>query len=278
MIFYTFMKYSNTLADLNRVLFYTAPASCSPTPYQISPGIQLLEIILDGVVYFEIDHVKHPCRRGTIFWHIAGDHTICETTRDEPYRCLVLRFNCLQDQRIAPHVSFWRSSDAALEEFVNTTYQVFSANQHDPEAVNLLSCSCASELLLHTKKLIPLHPAAPVPIEDDREILLLRSILNYIENNLAEDLSVNNLSNHLKIPRNRIFELFKTQLQQTPHSFVQEKRLQHARALLESSHAGLKEIAGACGFEYMEVFHRNFSKRFGVTPKQYRNNLSPYQD
>ena len=50
------MKYSDVLTDLNRVLFYTAPANCSPIPYQISSGIQLLEVILDGVVYFEIDH------------------------------------------------------------------------------------------------------------------------------------------------------------------------------------------------------------------------------
>ena len=101
------MKYSDTLTVLNRLLFYTAPSSHSPTPYQISPGIQLVEIIVDGVVYFEVDRVKRPCRRGTIFWHIAGDHTISETTREEPYRCLVMRFKALQDQRIAPQ--HWKS-------------------------------------------------------------------------------------------------------------------------------------------------------------------------
>ena len=131
---------------------------------------------------------------------------------------------------------------------------------------------------MHAKKLIPLHPNAPVPIENDPEILLLRNILKYIENNLSEDLSVKTLANHLKIPRNRLFDLFKKQLQQTPHSFVQEKRLQRARTMLESSNATLKEIADACGFEFMEVFHRNFIKRFGTTPKQYRNNQSPYHD
>ncbi len=271
------MKYPDILTDLSRISFYTAPASHSPEPFQISPGVQLVEVILSGVVYFEVNQIKRLCRRGTIFWHIAGDSTIYETTREEPYTCLVLHFRCSQDQRIAPRVSFWRGSDSALDEFAKTVYNSFVDCRNEPSA-EILYKYCANELLMHTYKIAALHANAPVPLASAGEHLLLRNILNYIENNLAGDLSVKTLAAALKIPRNKLFALFKTELQQSPHDYILQKRLQHACTLLESSNTTLKEIAAVCGFEYMEVFHRNFVKYFNETPQNYRKSHAPYRE
>lgn len=269
---------SDFFSELNKVSFYTAPSTHSPTPFQISAGLQVVEIITSGDVYFEINSLKRPFRRGTIFWHIAGDHTICETTREDPYRCLVLVFKCQEDRRVVPRVSFWRGSDASLEEFSLTVYNTVLENQNSAEALAMLCRYCASNLLMHANKLIPLHPKAPVPQDSSSDQMLMRSVLNYIGGNLAEDLSINTLSTVLKLPRNRIFALFQEHLQQTPHGYILEKRLQHARSLLESSSVAIKEVAAACGFEHVEVFHRCFVKHFNETPKAYRHNHSPYRN
>ena len=49
-----------------------------------------------------------------------------------------------------------------------------------------------------------------------------------------------------------------------------QKRMELARRKLGETNLPLKEIAGSCGFERIEVFHRVFLKYVGSTPKHYR--------
>jgi AraC-like DNA-binding protein len=272
------MQFSNNINTLNTLMFYSAPASHSPQPYQIPEGCQLVELITDGVVFFEIDGIKRPCRRGTIFWHIAGDYTIHETTREEPYHCLVFKFKTTDNLRSAPRVSFWRGSNDALSEFTATVHSSFSNCAERPEALQILSNYCAAELLMHARSLNNLHARAPLPLDDVPDQRILRDALLFLEKNLSENISIDQLAEEMKIPRNKLFALFRGQLHQTPYQWLQARRLQQARHWLESSTLPIKEIAAACGFEHTEVFHRCFVKNFGETPKKYRQNHSPYRN
>ena len=80
------------LSGLERIVFYAAPSDFSPTPYTIPENVQLVELLTGGVVFFDDGSGMRPYRRGTFFWHVPGDKTICQTTREEPYRCEVFRF------------------------------------------------------------------------------------------------------------------------------------------------------------------------------------------
>jgi len=272
------MLIGHGLESLKKIVFYAAPSEYSPTPYTIPEGVQLVEVLTAGVVFFDVDGVQRTCRRGTIFWHLPGDKTICQTTRKEPYRCMVFHFRSSAVSRTLPRVSTWRSSDQSLDEFLNTAHRVFFNLDKFPEQRPILENYCASELIMHALQLKDRSPYAPQCIDGDDTEKLLASIIATVERTPELLPNTQAMCDILKIPRNKLFALFKEKLQTTPHQWLREKQLQHARSLLESTPLAIKEIAGMCGFEHVEVFHRCFSKHFGETPKNYRINHFAYQD
>lgn len=57
---------------------------------------------------------------------------------------------------------------------------------------------------------------------------------------------------------------------QTPSEYVNELRLSYAANLLTSSNLNTTEICYECGFQNVSWFYSEFTKRFGVTPGQYK--------
>ena len=272
------MIFAENLLNLKRVMLYAAPAEHSPTPVTIPANRQLVEVITGGVVYFSSGGERRLYRKGTIFWHIPGDQTVFDTTRSDPYRCIVFQFESNSTERIAPRVSSWRGSSEAFDDFVRQSHSAFFAQNNNPEHLQLISAYCLSELLMHALSLKELGGKSLIGQTPDSDEVLLRNMLMYIEDNLAADLSSSALSAKLKIPRNKLFALFNKFMQSTPLTYITEKRFEHARRLLESSQITIKEIALSCGFEHVEVFHRSFVKRFGDTPKNYRLKALPYHN
>ena len=59
-----------------------------------------------------------------------------------------------------------------------------------------------------------------------------------------------------------------------PQQFIIEARLDHAKTLLALTEEGIGTIALNAGFEGAYYFSRLFKRRLGVTPSEYRRNLS----
>ena len=56
--------------------------------------------------------------------------------------------------------------------------------------------------------------------------------------------------------------------------FVNNCRLDHARQLLTNPQLSIDEVAQQSGFGTRQTFSRNFVRRFGLTPTEYRSQLS----
>lgn len=270
------MFFAENLLNLEQVSLYSAPAEYSPQPYIIPEHYNIVELITDGVVYFSDKETKQIYRRGSIFWHIPGDSTIFDTTREEPYKCLVCRFRVKNNQRTVPRVSCWRGSEEALEEFIQQMHIVFFASRNNEEYASVVNSYCASELLTHVLGLKNFHALSVNRKNASGNEILLHNIMLYIEKNIAAELSISKITSIMKIPRNRLFRLFREYMNKTPHEYISEIRLENARRRLESSENSIKEIAGLCGFEHIEVFHRVFMNKFNMSPGQYRRKVQPY--
>lgn len=62
--------------------------------------------------------------------------------------------------------------------------------------------------------------------------------------------------------------------QETGKSFqelVSEQRLNRVALMLINTDASIFEIAESCGYQNMAFFYQKFSQKFGMTPKEYRN-------
>jgi len=90
-------------------------------------------------------------------------------------------------------------------------------------------------------------------------------LLNYINRHLADDLSLETLSNVFFLSKSQISRRFKQQTGTTITNYVSAKRLIKARELLLSGMPA-QQVSTTCGFSEYSTFYRAYQKKYGVSP------------
>lgn len=88
----------------------------------------------------------------------------------------------------------------------------------------------------------------------------------------GQDLSLNALAKRLNVSYQHLCACFTKYLGLSFSAYLADIRLRHAAALLETGTLSVTEICYECGYRNLSHFLRSFKKKFGVTPKAYRNN------
>jgi len=100
----------------------------------------------------------------------------------------------------------------------------------------------------------------------------ISDIIHYINNNLAEPLSLDTLSKRFYISKYHLFREFKKCTGYTPHEYALHKRLIHSREQLKEGNR-ITDICQSCGFGDYSNFYRSFIKVYGMTPKEFQQSL-----
>jgi AraC family transcriptional regulator len=99
----------------------------------------------------------------------------------------------------------------------------------------------------------------------------VRKALNFIGANFSEKITVNDVADAVGgISPHHFAHTFAATLGQSPHQYILEHRLRHARDLLTGSSADIADIAYGAGFSDQAHMTEAFRKRVGVTPAQMR--------
>lgn len=98
----------------------------------------------------------------------------------------------------------------------------------------------------------------------------LRSLIGDIMADPTGDLSLPALARRVGMTERTFSRVFVKETGTTPVSFVEQARLDRAKALLEDSDWSLARVAERSGFGSLDGLHRAFQKRAGVTPGEYR--------
>ena len=94
----------------------------------------------------------------------------------------------------------------------------------------------------------------------------LRRALDYIGDNLANDVSLDIIAEVAGISPYHFTRLFKRSTGRTLHQYVLDQRLAAAKRLLLSGRHTIAEVAALAGFADQSHLHRLFKQRYGVTP------------
>jgi len=256
------------LKGLKHVWFYMAPDHARITPVRIPENIELVELITDGKVFFEVDGHVQTFGKGTIFWHRAGEETIWRTTPEAPYRCIVFHFIVSDLHRPAARVSFWNANaDTDIDRFASECISLFHAQALD---VNVLALYIYSTLLRHAMVDRKASPRRNYPKPLDQS-------LDYIHRNIGKYISIGVVAKYSQISSSQLFKLFQAHLGITPHKYILSQQMARARTMLAGTQLSIKEIAAACGFLNLEVFYRQFHRESRMPPAEYRRKYQPYR-
>ena len=97
---------------------------------------------------------------------------------------------------------------------------------------------------------------------------VISEAIEYINNNLGEDLSVETLTEKYYLSKSRFINRFKNITGYTPHQYITDKRIIKCAQLMQAG-ANAGDAAARCGFKEYSVFYRAFKKALGVSPRNY---------
>lgn len=98
----------------------------------------------------------------------------------------------------------------------------------------------------------------------------MNRIIAYIEAHYAEDVTLKSLSELISMDASYVSDLFKKKTGSTLTHYVQNRRVQAARMLLEETDRTVSDIGRQVGFENDNYFIKIFKRWCGVTPSEYR--------
>jgi len=96
------------------------------------------------------------------------------------------------------------------------------------------------------------------------------TIIELMEANLSEPLSLLDIADHVGLSRRQIERLFRTEMGRSPARYYLEIRLDRARHLLIQSSLPVVEVAVACGFVSASHFSKCYRELYARSPQQER--------
>ena len=98
----------------------------------------------------------------------------------------------------------------------------------------------------------------------------LRRVVEYINEHLAEHLSLEALARAAALSTYHFAHSFRATTMLTPHAFVTARRMDRARELLVQTSLATSAIATSVGYTNLAHFRENFVRWFGATPARFR--------
>lgn len=99
------------------------------------------------------------------------------------------------------------------------------------------------------------------------------AIQAYLMEHLSEKLTINDLSRQFHLSATACKSCFHACCKQPIHQWISEKRMEKTAQLPMHTTMSVVEIAQAVGYSGCSQFNAAFKKKFGKTPRQYRNSV-----
>ena len=102
-------------------------------------------------------------------------------------------------------------------------------------------------------------------------IYRINRVVDYIENNLDNDLSLEKLADVANFSPFHFHRIFSAFMGETLNDFIKRIRVEKAASmLLTDKERPISEVAELCGYNSLSVFCRNFKDRFKTSAQEFR--------
>ncbi len=167
-----------------------------------------------------------------------------------------------------PDVQFLKlSTNKVIEIYKEQLQEYFANNSLKDKGILLLK---QKEILFYILKTIPLPQT--MAFWSSVVSTSTESMMYTVEKYLFRKLSVEDLARLT----NRSVSTFKREFNAVygspPKKWINQKRLEHAKLLLNNSKDTISQISDQCGFDNSSYFTRLFKKVYGLTPSEFRTN------
>lgn len=155
------------------------------------------------------------------------------------------------------------------DEVTALMYKLVRIGFGDHQHKDILADFTVKELLLRIMQVQSLHETeqnAPVLATSNR----FAHILHYIRENIAEKISVDDLSARVYMSKPNFYRAFKQEFGLSPIDYIIKERMRLAKRCLKNPVLSITDICFKAGFNNLNYFTRMFRQLEGMTPTDYR--------
>ena len=164
----------------------------------------------------------------------------------------------------------------SIEVIKNLIQDIQSCNNSNEFGSEILKESLFVQLMVLMNRLF-LNSDKNRDIEDIQYDKTIDGVLNYINSNLENDLSIDTIASEFFISKYYLMRKFKNQIGSSIHNYVVQKRLILARSLI-SDGLSMSSVCSRCGFNDYSSFVRAFKKVYGVSPSNYNPTIHNFEN
>jgi two-component system response regulator YesN len=107
----------------------------------------------------------------------------------------------------------------------------------------------------------------------DKYSTLIRNVLNYIDFNLSQPLTLSILAQYFHVSAPYLSKTFKKEVNATITTYITHQRIHESLHLISTTQMQIQEIAYYVGILDYNYYTKIFKKCIGCTPREYRKNL-----
>jgi YesN/AraC family two-component response regulator len=237
---------------------------------------------ISGDANFFIERAVYPLKYGDLL--LMNNHEIHKATfsSEQPYERYVLHFepqlaamfsttsfnllDCFTKHPQGEHNKI-NLTAAGIAELLKVFTRLENLKANHTPSFDVLQLSCFVEILVLINQFF-LQIEAPVEEYSGVPEALI-GVLDYIENHLAEELTLLVLSQQFFMNPSYLSRLFKKGIGSNIHEYIIYKRIAQAKKLLRQGY-NVTETCTLCGFNDYANFLRMFKRKVGISPHQYK--------
>lgn len=102
---------------------------------------------------------------------------------------------------------------------------------------------------------------------------ILDDILYYIDNNYQNNIKLETIAPLFGYNSAYLGKLFTKAIGENFNSYVDHRRIEHSKKLLEQRSIKVYEVSELVGYKNVDYFHKKFKKYVGISPAEYRKQL-----
>jgi transcriptional regulator GlxA family with amidase domain len=132
-----------------------------------------------------------------------------------------------------------------------------------------IAMQCARSMLIDLTQTTQ-TPLQPLIADNTHNDPLIQQAQKWLQDHLAEQIRMKDLATRLAVSERTLIRRFNNVLELSPLTYLQNLRIDTARALLEAGDLSTERIAQYVGYSDISSFSRLFRERVGFTPGSYR--------
>lgn len=198
-----------------------------------------------------------------------------ESGSPKPYIGLALLINYQFLKDVYPEIDhiYFKQPDEEVGMLIKK--QLFLINEYyETESIHkdLLITSALFHLIYLLAEHLSVEKKDKVELKSEKNKHRITSIINYIDKNYQEDLTIEQLSEVFHLSEGHLSKLFKENLGMTIKAYISQTRAKEVKQALLTSDLPLIDIAIMCGFPNVKSMNKVFKDLYQCTPSQFRRN------